>query len=123
MAGVDAALDSLRPIVLLQTFGYQDVLTWNQRPLELLHLRHGFRRTHVSPDATARFTCRIRPQLDLVFEAQLTGFVWHVDALPTRVVLPTVVGTADAFFLVAPPEEMRVAVRAVRGREPHFAGG
>ena len=94
-----------------------------QRPLQLLHLRHRFRRTHVRPDASARFHRRIRAQLDLVFEAQITGFVWHVDALPTGIELPAVVGAADAFLLVASPEEMRVAVRAVSGGERNLAGG
>src|SRR5690349_20639647 len=78
VAGIDSALDSLCPIVLLQTLRYQDVLARDQRPLELLHIRCRFRRPHISPDAAAGFSRWIRPQLDLVFEAELAGFVWHI---------------------------------------------
>src|SRR5579859_3692661 len=123
MARVDSALDGLCPIVLLQTFGYEHVLSRNQRPLEVLHLRHSLRRAHIGPDTTTRFSCGVSPQPDLVFETQITGFVGHVDALPTCVVLPAVIGAAEAFLLVASPEEMRVAMGAVRRREPDRAGG
>src|SRR5512135_3504402 len=123
MARIDTTLDGLCPVILLQPLGYQDVLSGNQRPLELLHLRHRFRRTHIRPDATACFERRVSPQLDLVFEAQFTGFVGHVDALPTCIELPAVIRAADAFLFVASPEQMRVSMGAVRGCEPDLPGG
>ncbi len=110
--GVDAALDGLRVVVLLEVPGDVTVAVRHARPLELGHRLHVLLRAHVRPEDAAALPDGVRPQLDLVPEVAVRGLGRHVDALAVDVELPAVVGAAEAHLLVAPEEEVRVAVRA-----------
>ncbi len=112
VARVDAAFHRLQVIALLEAFGNKAALGRYHRPLELG--RRGFQpgRSHVDPDHFAALDRGIGLQLDALSHAGFFRLRRQVHALAVHVVLPAVVGAAQAALLVAPEPQRHAAVRA-----------
>ena len=120
--GVDAALDGLGVVVLLEVPGDVAVAVRHARPLELRHRLHLLLRAHVRPEDAAALPDGVGLQPDLVPEVAVGRLGRHVDAPAVDVELPAVVGAAEAVLLVAPEEEVGVAVGAEAVDEPDLPG-
>ena len=119
--GVDAALEALQPVALLDDLGDVAVRGRRLRPREVRQRRPVLRRSEVGPDDAARLRRRVGRGADLVREAQLLRLVHHVHAAAVDVELPAVVDAAQAAVLVAAEEERHEPVRAVLVEEPDAA--
>ncbi len=84
----------------------------HERPFEFRKRRPFIGRTHIGPDRSAAFHAGVGLELDLAAEAALGRLRGNVNALPVHIVLPAVVGAAQAAFLTAPEPERGAAVRA-----------
>ncbi len=101
--GVDAALERLQPVALLDHLRHVTVRRRRLGPGEL-----GQRRLEVR-----WVDGRIGRLADLVLEAQLFRLVHHVHATAADVELPAVVDAPETALLVASEEERRAPMRAV----------
>ena len=99
--GVDAALQTLQPVALLNDFRHVAIGFRRLRPGEFRHRRHVLDRTEIRPDDAAEFARRIRCEPDLVLEVILRRFVHHVGAGAGDVELPTVINAAQTALFVA----------------------
>ena len=113
MRGVDATLEALQPVALLDDL--RDVPMRRRRlgPRELRQRRPPVLGAQVGPDHAAHLHGGIGRGADLVGEAELLGLVHHVHAPAVDVELPAVVHAAQAAVLVAAEEEGHPPVRAV----------
>ena len=101
VARIDAALHGLQPVALLDALGDEALLRRHHREFPLRQRRRVLRRAHIGPQDAAALDQRIGFELDLLGEA---AFLWlrrHLDALPSEVELPAVIGAAQSAFLVA----------------------
>src|SRR5690606_15521118 len=112
VAGVDAALEGLQPVALLQALGGVGLLRGHQRELELRQRRLAGRIPHVGPEDVADLDQRVRGELDVLAEARVVRLRGDLDALAGDVVLPAVVGAAQAALLVAAEPQRGAAVGA-----------
>src|SRR5262249_7862894 len=101
VARVDAALDRLQVIAFLQALGHVTPLGRDTPPLQRGQLGPELTRAHVGPDYPGKLDAGIGFQTDAGTHAGLFGLGGQVYALPGHVVLPAVVGTTQAAFLVA----------------------
>src|SRR5215831_8490821 len=121
--GVDAALEPLQPVALLDHLRDVAMRGRRLRPREVGRRRPSVGGAEVSPDDTARFHRGIAARSDLVRELELRGLVHHVDATAVHVELPAVVDAAEPTLLVPPEEERGLAMRAALVEEPDAAAG
>src|SRR5215469_13933941 len=66
---------------------------------------------HINPDETIALRGAISPCFDLAFEILVSPHARHIDAIASRVELPTVIDAAYAMLLVAAQEQRGTAVR------------
>src|SRR5579859_1237629 len=110
MTRVDAPLQPLHPVVLLDVSGDDALLRWNKRPLGPRQWRTFVGWTHVDPDDASGFFGRIGRSSDFVLEVGLGWLVRHIDARAVGSELPAVVDAPDATFFVSAEEQGRAAV-------------
>src|SRR5579864_1771213 len=113
MAGVDAALQSLHPVVLLDVSGDDALLRWDKRPLWPRQSRTFLGRTHIDPDDASGFLGRIRRGSDFVLEVGFGWLIGHIDARAVGGELPAVVDTSDATFFVSAEEQGSATVGTI----------
>jgi hypothetical protein len=106
VTGVDASLQALNPVVLLDIATHDALLWWDQHPLWPRQRRAFFIRPHIDPDNATGFLGGIRRRWNFMLEVRLGGLVWHVDAGAVDVELPAVIDAEQSCFLV-PSEEQR----------------
>ena len=123
MHGVNLALDDLHKVGLVP---YLPGLALVLRHREVLQFRHGglqLRRSHVGPHKPAGLAGGVGADTDLAGEVAVLRLRHHIYALAIHVILPAMVGAAEALFLVAAVEEAGVAVRAELLQYAHLAAG
>src|SRR5205085_710790 len=108
----------LEPVRFLKPFGRERMAMRNGDELPFWKRRLRLGRTHVGPENAPALDERVRPQLDALGESRRLGLRRHVDALSGDVVLPPVVGAAEAALLVPAEPERYAAVRAELIDEP-----
>src|SRR5689334_6549702 len=123
VAGVDATFHRLEPVALLYALRHEALLERYGRELPLRQRRLLLRRPHVGPQHAAALDERIGLQLDLLAVAALARLRRHLDALAGVVVLPAVIGAAQAAVLVAAEPQRHAAVRAELVGERELAVG
>src|SRR5687768_9526725 len=104
MSGVNAALDCLGVIAVLNVPRDVPMALWHSHPLELRQLRLQLARTHVGEQNSCRLLDRVRRYLDLVLEDAVFILRGHVDAVTFNVELPAMVCAAQTAFLIAAEE-------------------
>src|SRR5262249_28882501 len=112
VARIDAALHRLQPIAFLQTLGRETLLTRNGRKLPLWQGWALVRRPHVGPKPPAAFNQRIGFELDFAAKAAFLRLGRNLDALAGVIILPAMVGTAQAALLVATEPKRYASMRA-----------
>src|SRR5712691_11844528 len=112
MRGVDAALETLEPVALLDDLGDVAMRGGRLGPGEVRRRRPALRGAEIGPDDPARFHRRIGASADLVREPQLFRLVHHVHAPAFDVELPAVVDAAEPALLIPPEEKGGLTVRA-----------
>src|SRR5579859_4131448 len=105
VAGVDAALQTLRPVVLLDVPTDDALLGWDQRSLWARQRRTFISGPHVDPDDATGLFGRIRGGSDFLPEVRLRWLVGHVNARAVDVELPAVIDAAEPVFLVSSEEQ------------------
>jgi hypothetical protein len=110
--GVDAALERLEPVALLDHFRHVAVGCRRLRPGELGQGRLEIRRAHVRPDDAAQLDRGIGRLADLVLEGELFRLVHHVHAAAADVELPAVVDAPQPALLVTAEEQRGAPMRA-----------
>ena len=101
MYGIDAALDRLKPVGLLQPLGDMEVALWLSGPFEAGHRGLLILWSQVGPDDPTHLHRRIGGDANTLVEVVLRQNVGHFDALPRDVVLPAVEHAPKPVFLVA----------------------
>ena len=91
VARVDAALERLEPVALLDALGDERVGLGQERPLELRQRRRRARGPHVGQDDPAPLLARIGDVADLRGEARLRRLARHLEAAAVGAELPAVV--------------------------------
>ena len=112
VAGIDAAFHRLQPVRLLEPLRHEAVARRHHGELPLRQRRLLLGRTHVGPQHAAALDQRIGLQLDLLAVAAFRRLRRHFDALAGVVVLPAVIGAAQAVVLVAAEPQRDAAVGA-----------
>src|SRR5437879_5840216 len=119
VGGIDAALERRGEVAVMPDLRDDALIFRNLGPLEVGQRGRRARRAHVGPDDTSPLRARIRGMGDLVLEARLRPLVGHVDATPARLVLPTVIDTAQPRLLVPAEVERGAPVRAELPEQAH----
>src|SRR6185312_10112380 len=101
MGAVDAPLQRLQPIVLLQPLGSVALAAWNHDEFPFRQRRLLLRRTHIGPQDAAALDQGIGFQLDLLAKAAFLRLGWNIQAFAFHVELPAMIGTANAALLIA----------------------
>src|ERR1700690_3141650 len=83
--------------------------------------RYAARRTQKCPDEPAAFPRRVRLDSHLALEERVRGLRRHIDAVAGAIEFPAVIDATQTALFVAPEEQRRAPVRAVRGDETDFA--
>src|SRR2546422_3557755 len=112
MRGIGRVLHGLKPIAL-QLFAdidFLDAILPDQN-VPFRQIGFLFRRSHVSEQQPAELNHGVGGMLDFVFVPGLGIFEWLLDAFAAGVVLPPVVGTADAVVLDEAIIKRRAAMR------------
>ena len=122
MHGVDATLQRLQPVALLDDLGSMAVGLGLTRELERGLRGRLLLRPHVGPDDAADLHRGVRRDTHLAAEVILFGLVRHVHARAIHVELPAVVDAADAVLLVPAQPERRKAVGAPLAHQAYAAG-
>src|SRR3954464_14498187 len=104
VARVNAALQALHPVVLLDVASDHALLRRYQRPFWAGKHWLEVGRAKVGPDHTASLFGRVRGDFHLLFEIGLWRLVGHIDAGTGRIELPAVIHAAETGLLI-PPEE------------------
>src|SRR2546427_6497663 len=78
--GIEASLEGLEPVALLQRLRHVEVRGRLASPFEPGRRRHVFGRAHVRPDYAPRLLRRIGRDPHFVFELVLRQLVWHLHA-------------------------------------------
>ncbi len=112
MARIDAAFQCLQPVALLQALGNVALLGRHGSEFPFRRWRLQFRRSHIGPQHVAAFRQRIGLELDLLAEAAFRGLRGHLDALPGHIILPAMIGAAQAIFLIAADPKRGAAMGA-----------
>ena len=112
MARIDAALDRLEEVALLQALRDIALLGRHQRPFEARRGGLQFRRPHIGPDDAATLEAGIGFELDPAAHPGFFGLGGQVGALAVHVVFPTVIGAAQPALLVPPEPERDAAMGA-----------
>src|SRR5205814_1477691 len=102
--GVDAALQRLQVVTLLNDLGDMPAAFRNLGPGEFRRRRHLVDRAEISPHDATELDRRIGGDVDAVLELVLRGLVELIDAVAFDVEFPAVIDAAEAAFLVAPKE-------------------
>src|SRR5690242_12103441 len=111
VARVDAALERLEVIRFLPALRGHAMRCGQVHPLEIRERRLFFRWAHVDPDDAAELDAWVRLELDAAPYA-LARLRGQVHALAGHVVLPAMIGTAQAAFFVAAEPERYAAMGA-----------
>src|SRR5581483_208689 len=121
VAGVDAALERLKPVAVLDTPRHEHVVRRQHRPLE-----RGQRRrppgSHEGPYDTAALLARICDVAHLRGKARLRRLARHLDTLAVERELPAVIHTPDTALFVAGKIQRRRAMRTELGDESDATG-
>src|SRR6266540_4051273 len=112
MCWIDRVLHGLEPIALqhFTDIDFLDAISADQN-IPFGQIGFFFRRSHVSEQQPAELNHGVSGMLDFVFVSSLGIFEGLLDAFAAGVVLPTVVGTADAVFLDEAIIKRRAAMR------------
>ena len=118
MNGIEASLEGLEPVALLQRLRHVQVRGRLASPFEPGRRRQVFGRAHVRPDHSPRLLRRIRRDPHLVFELVLRQLVGHLHARALEVELPAVEHAPQAVLLVASEPQRRPSVRTKFVHQP-----
>ena len=121
MAGVDAALERLEPVALLDALRDERVALRQERPLQRGQGRGRARRPHVGPDHSSLVDAGVGDVTHLRREARLRGLTGHLQTLPVQAVLPAVIDAAHARVLHTAEVQRSKPVRAELADEPRLA--
>src|ERR1700730_6557081 len=121
VAGVDAALEGLEPVALLDALRDERVDLRQERPLQRGQGRGRARRPHVGPDHSPLVDAGVGDVTHLRGEARLRGLAGHLQTLPVQAVLPAVIDAAHARVLHAAEGQRGKPVRAELADEPGLA--
>src|SRR3954470_14829837 len=104
VARVDAALQALHPVVLLDVASDHALLRRYQRPFWAGKRWLEVEGAKIGPDHAAGLFGGIGRHLYFVFEVRLWRLVGHIDAGARRIELPSVIHAAETGLLI-PTEE------------------
>ena len=121
MAGVEAALEALQPVALLNMPRGEALRRWHQRPFQVRECGLVLGRPHIGPDEIAAFDAGIGLRSDLILHIAARRHAGNVEAGSVDVEFDPVIDAAQSAFLVAPIEQGCGPVRAVFAQQARIS--